>query len=421
MNERQLRCLKVIASERNIRKASHVLSRNPSSLTRMLKNTEEELGVSLFVRAKDGLRATPEGESFFLLAENVLRQFDELRAWICAEVSHAGSDPAKTDRADGGPAKTADSDGGREHAWTENEIRYLLTTREYGNISRAAQELYIAQPSLSQVVMEVEDQLGRPIFVRSKDGVRETPFGRELLKRLEMIRQGIEKLYAEMEEFQQMKRGKITFGIPMNLGTYLIPLLLPAFLEAYPGIQVHIRENNTLELEKLLTDRKIDFCIMHDQGHQESLEYTEFSDDPFYLVVPGRLREKYQFPKDQVLTAKDLTKLKGEPFVMVAARQKLRQVVDQILSRVGIRPRICCTTRSMETAKRLVAAGMGVTFLPGSYMTLYSGTEGLEWYPIDEKLGGHWKLVVANRKHESLSRGSREFLRILRERLKADS
>ncbi len=420
MNERQLRYLRAIAAEGNIRGASRVLSRNPSSLTRMLKNSEEELGVVLFARTRDGLKVTPEGECFFSLAEAVEKQFEELRVWLTAEsAKFEVEDPVCADTADGGmegmDAACDRKSKSCSRNWTENEIRYLLAIREYGNISRAAQELYVAQPSLSQMVMELEAELGHSIFQRGKKGVRVTEFGQSLLERLEAIWQGFQNIYAEMEEFQQMKRGKITFGIPMNLGTYLIPLLLPAFSEAYPGIQVNIRENNTSELEKLLMDKKIDFCIMHDMGKQESLEYTEFSDDPFYLVVPTGMRERLGFSKDQILGTENLRKLEKIPFVMVASRQKLRQVVDRILACVGIRPQIRCSTRSMETAKRLVAAGMGVTFLPGSYITLYSGTEGLEWYPVDEALGGSWKLVVAKRRNESLPRSSREFLRMLQE------
>lgn len=62
---------------------------------------------------------------------------------------------------------------------------------------------------------------------------------------------------------------------------------------------------------------------------------------------------------------------------MVAGRQKLRQVADEILIHAGLEPEIRYTTKSMETAKRLTAAGMGITFLPHSYLTLFSGVEGL--------------------------------------------
>ena len=100
---------------------------------------------------------------------------------------------------------------------------------------------------------------------------------------------------------------------------------------------------------------------------------------------------------------------------MVSARQKLRLVADQILSHAEVEPDIVCTTKSMETAKRLVAAGVGITFLPRSYLNLYSGVEGLACYPLDPGLEGSWTLAVACPKEGKMSRSSREFLKLLKE------
>lgn len=388
MNERQLHYLCTIAEEGTIQKAASVLSKNPSTLTRMLKKAEEEFDVVIFWRTAAGLVPTPEGERLLEYVKALVVWFDCLRQRT-------------------GPEK-------KSHDWTENEIRYLLTVREQQNISRAAEELFLAQPSLSQMILDLEEALGERIFVRTKSGVSETSFGTELLGYLEEIGRIFEALRREAEEFHQMKKGTITFGIPMNLGTYLLPLFLPVFCEKYPGIQVRIRENNTSELERLLLAKKIDFCIMHEHVRQDLITYERFSDDPFFLVVPVSLRGRLSFPSDRALTIDDLQKLRDLPFIMVASRQKLRLVVDGILERAGITPYIRCTTRSMETAKRLVAAGMGVTFLPYSYLTLYSGVEGLESYPLDTALGGSWKLVAAYLRNGTLSRGDQEFLRIMK-------
>ena len=88
------------------------------------------------------------------------------------------------------------------------------------------------------------------------------------------------------------------------------------------------------------------------------------------------------------------------------------------LKNAGIVPDICCTTKSMETAKRLVAAGVGLTLLPGSYLNLYSGVEGLACYALDRELEGMWQLVVAYPKEEKLPKCSREFLKLLQEILR---
>ena len=299
--------------------------------------------------------------------------------------------------------------------WSENEIRYLLYIRENESISGAAETLFIAQPSLSQVLKEIENELGFEIFKRDRNGAMETEQGSLLLDQLEEIWKLWKAMKDELGEFQELKKGTVTIGIPMNLGACILPVVVPVFRKYYPGVNVFIRENNSQELEKMMLSHKVDFCIMHFQKALEKVCYDEFYDDPFYLAVPEVFQSQVSLPEGKPLNAEDVRQLKKTPFVMVASRQKLRQVADEILGKAGIKPQICCTTKSMETAKRLAAGGMGATFLPKSYMTLYSGTEGLKCYPLDEKLGASWKLVAAYPADEKLSRVSREFLRVLKE------
>lgn len=398
MNEQQLRYICAIAREGSIQRASSFLEKNPSTVARVLKNCESELGAELFKRVGRKVIPTPEGETVIDMGSRILDRFGQLEEWIegCRTKGHTGN----------------------VHLWTENEIRYLLTIREYGNISRAAQELYVAQPSLSQMLGGLETDMGQEVFLRGKDGVSESSFGKELLNRLEAVEGLFAQLRIELEEFQKMQKGTITFGIPLNLGTYLLPRIIPVFRERFPGIRIRIRENNSHGLEQLMIGRKIDFCVLHFHEEKEQVKYEMFFEDPFYLVIPKDRKLRLGLPDRKKLTKEDLAGLRDEPFVMVSPRQKLRLVADQILKNAGIVPEICCTTKSMETVKRLVAAGTGVTFLPGSYLNLYSGVEGLVFYPLDRSLEGVWKLAVACPKEGKMAKSSREFLKLLTETLK---
>lgn len=386
MNEHHLRYIKTIAEEKSIQKAAAVLGKNPSTVTRVLKGIEQELGSELFRRTRKGLELTAEGEAVMGLTRAILVCFERLNEWI----------------------------GISEHSWRESEIRYLLAIQESGNITKAAQELYVAQPSLSQMLLELEQDLKQQIFVRNREGVTETAFGYDLLLRLQTIHNLYRQIRVELEEFQELKKGVITLGIPMNLGSYLLPLVVPVFRKRYPGMEIRIRENNSLDLEQQLLARKVDFCIMHLREELPQIFYEHFFVEPFCLVVSSELKDTFRLPQDRELTAADLSVLKNAPFVLLAAKQKVRVVSDRILTAAGINPNICCTTKSMETSKRLVAAGMGVTFLPKSYLNLYSGEEGLVSYSLAPELHGEWKMVVAYRKNEKLSRGCREFLWILK-------
>ena len=467
MNGKQLRYITAIAETGSIRGGAELLGKDASTMARTLKKMEQDFNVRLFRRTPEGLRTTPEGEAVLGIMEEIVRSCGVLsggealpgngvlssgealsdnevlpcgEALSGKEVLPSGEALPGSEVLPGSealPGKEAlpgnealpgsevlpDSEAlpGTKALpacpagsnLTEQEICYLLTIRDCGSISRAASELYIAQPSLSQVLRQVEAEFGLTIFKRTSRGVEATAEGQALLDRLYAIRGLYRRLELTVEEFQDMKRGTITFGVPQNLGAYLLPMVLPAFSAQYPGIRVRFRENNSMELDRLLLADKTDFSIMHFQEENAALAYEAFFDDPFYLVIPGGMTGRFGFPEGRKLLAEDLQPLRNAPFIMVARGQKLRQVADQILETCGIAPDIRFETKSMETAKRLAAAGLGVTFLPGSYLTLYSGMEGLACFQLDESLGASWQLVAAYPKKGGLSRSAREFLRIL--------
>ena len=386
MDERQLVYAAAIEKAGSLRQAARELDREYSTLARSLKRLEEELGSPLFRRGSLGLRTTSEGEAFFAWARQALGVFRKM---------------------------------GRkqEGNLTEREMEYLLRIRREKGIARAAQSLYIAQPSLSQILMKLEEECGFALFTREKDGVRETNEGSRFLDQVEELAGIYRKMRGQLEEFQQLKRGLVSFGIPINLGTSLLPDILPRFSALYPGVEVRFFENNSVELDRMVLEGRTDFNIMHFQSPKETLEYEILGVDPFCLAAPSSWGERLGL-KEGAIGKRELKELEPEPFIMVARGQKLRQTADEILSQAQVKPKVLCSTKSMETAKRLVAAGMGLTLLPMSYTTLLSDRKGILCVPISEELEASWKIVIAYPKGEELPCCCREFLRLLRQRMK---
>ena len=112
---------------------------------------------------------------------------------------------------------------------TDKELLYLLTIAEYGNITRAANELFISQPSLSESLSKVEQEFGTPIFHRELTGLVPTDFGTHYLETAKKILDCYQQMNLELDEYRQMRRGTLNFGIPFNLGAYLLPRILPYF------------------------------------------------------------------------------------------------------------------------------------------------------------------------------------------------
>ena len=386
MDERQLKYAAAIREAGNLRKAALLLDRESSTMARSLKRLEKELGISIFRRGTTGLSVTREGETFFLYAENALFVLDSM-GWE------------------------------NEGNLTEREIEYLTEIRRQKGIARASKILYISQPSLSQILAKIENRLGAELFYRNSGGVEETERGRRFLDQAEELADIFRKLRRELEEFQEMKKGLVSFGIPINLGTSLLPKVLPRFASLYPGVEVIFHENNSVELDKMVLNGKTDFNIMHFQEKKENLNYEKLEVDPFCLAVPAAWRIKLGLPKPDSgyeIGGEELKGLESFPFVMVSRGQKLRQTADGILAQANVKPEICCTTKSMETAKRLCAEGMGLTLLPRSYLNLFSDTKGLCCYPLREELNGSWTIVAVYPREGILPRCSREFLRLLK-------
>ena len=173
---------------------------------------------------------------------------------------------------------------------TQNELIYMLAVAEHASVSKAAAELYISQPSLSQEIKKIEEEFGRQLFVRSPSGLTPTGFGEAYLQTATQILDCYKSLLKDLDEFRDMKRGSISFGIPPNLGTCLLPRILPAYTKMYPGITVNFKEANSVELDKMLLAGKIEFNIMHYQEPHEMIRYEKIMSDPFYLVIPASLR-----------------------------------------------------------------------------------------------------------------------------------
>mgnify|MGYP002597110224 CR=1 FL=1 len=101
---------------------------------------------------------------------------------------------------------------------TSRELEYIKTVADEKSISAAARKLYIAQPSLSQVLKEVEEEVGFKIFQRDRRGAEETKAGAELLEQLEEVWKLWKEMREELGEYRELKKGTVTIGIPMNLG-----------------------------------------------------------------------------------------------------------------------------------------------------------------------------------------------------------
>ena len=306
---------------------------------------------------------------------------------------------------------------------TSRELLYVKTIADEKSITRAAQKLYLTQPSLSHCITNIEKQLGTRLFRRTSGGLVPTYAGERYYRMACEVLRVYAAFESEIAEEAELIRGRVTLGITNYLACDLLPRMLPRFHREHPGIELRIVEETTDELEKSLLSGRLDFAIMHTgagdgASADPGLAHEVLRRDPFLLIAPpdNPYADRAILRGGDAMPELDPALLSGEPFLMVSKGQRIRHVADRVLRQAGISPDIVFTSRNFETLRRLCAQGMGYTFIPRHYVGLLGGEEYLPVrYAIPERYEAFWELSVVTLKDAYLSRAAKAFLRSFRE------
>lgn len=292
------------------------------------------------------------------------------------------------------------------------QLLYTVTVAEEKSFSKAAEKLHLAQPSLSQQIAKLEKELDVVLFERSTSSVRLTDAGERFFTSALAILDGVEQLRKEMQDVASLAKGGLTLGsLPMT-GAHILPLLLPEFARRYPGIEVRLIEEATRALEQLTARGTAEMSLLTLPVQDESLEWEELLNEEICLAVPpahklhGRREVK-------------MRELVGEPFIMLKKGQGFRQVVERWCAEAGFVPAVAFESSNIETVQSLVAAGMGIAFVPRLLAHKYPRHHTGPAYVRLTEPRPYRTLVLAYRRGRYRSRAAQAFLTTARDVLQA--
>lgn len=276
----------------------------------------------------------------------------------------------------------------------DRELLYIKTIADTKSISKAAEELFIAQPSLSQALQRIERELGTHLFIREPRGMKLTYAGEKYYLMAKEILDIYSDFKSEITHINELKAGRLVIGIARYMGMNILPNILPKFNKNYPNIEIIIREENTRVLENLVLGGNVDFALthVHKKEMNEKINYEILKEDEFLLVTPkAYLKDSDKIKVKDGKSYVDLRDLEGEKFILLDINKGIRKVQDRTIKSYGINPEVVFTTKNFETAKRLAANGMGITIIPKDYLNIFSqdksydsfnlsGTEEKIWY-----------------------------------------
>lgn len=306
----------------------------------------------------------------------------------------------------------------------DKELLYIKTVADTKSISKAAKQLFIAQPSLSQAIQKIEESLGTKLFIRNHDGMTLTLAGEKYYLVAKEIMNIYNDYKNEITYINDLKKGRITMGITGFMATYLLPEILPSFKNEYPNIEMFIMEQNTTLLEEALLDGTIDFAIMHSHPLEDNknIKHELLYKDPFVLVTKKNhpLSKFSKNDKNYVYPFIDLNLFKDENFILLDKNKRIRQISDIIFNITGMNPNVSLTLKSFETARRLASTGYGVTLIPMQYIEIFTAQYDADYYFIDNNNFAYWDTCIATNPNMYLSKASKVFINMVLKHFKTN-
>lgn len=286
------------------------------------------------------------------------------------------------------------------------EIEYILTIAEEGSVTKAAQKLYIAQPSLSQVMKKIEVELGVRLFTRIKNRIKLTDAGKSFVesgKRIVSIGQDLE---SRISSLVSLHSGSLSLGTPYHLGAYVVPELLATYRKEYPDIEVNLHEGTSEELEVMILDGLIDAAIMPLPLKHANICYHPFLRSRMILVMSkSDPLNAYAYCHDgsKYPMFFDLRNASSAPFLIGQRGQRIRKVTEIVFRQAMIDPRIVLRSQNVETIRRIAAAGYGLAIMPEHYLKSFDQTIPASYYYLPPEQDYEWTIVYAFYHREKLS------------------
>jgi len=238
-----------------------------------------------------------------------------------------------------------------------HQLRYVCAIAETGSFSRAAERCHVAQPSLSQQVLKLEEDLGAKLFDRLGRSVRLTEAGRAFLPHARSILHQMDAARAGVVDKRNDVRGAVAAGVIPTIAPYLMPRYTADFAKKYPDARLRIIEETTPVLVEGLRNLSIDIAVLALPLRHKEFELFPIRTEPLFAVLP----KNHPRSSAKFLSLKDL---RGEQFVMLRDGHCFRDLSIAACARARITPRIAFESGQFSSLLGMVAAGVGITLVP---------------------------------------------------------
>ena len=308
--------------------------------------------------------------------------------------------------------------------------KYVYEVYKERSFTKAAQNLYISQPSLSARIKKMEVIIGEPLFDRSTTPLQLREVGKVYIEAAEEITQIEQRVENYINDLAGLKTGNLAVGASTLFAAYVVPSLITQFNQKFPDVHIQLIEGNTAELEEMLGSNALDFVI--DNYHYDSILYNKelYCEENILLAVPKHFSvneelKEYQLSYENIKSKKYLSRkypavplgrFADLPFIMLTQGNDTRTRGDRLCRNVGFKPNIVLEFNQQSTAYMASSTQLGATFISDILVSQLPTFENLVYYKLDGEEAKR-KVFFYYKTHKYKTRVMEEFVRMMHEQI----
>lgn len=246
-------------------------------------------------------------------------------------------------------------------------IHYLDSILKHGSYTKAAKDLYVSQPYLTQLVKRIEHEIGTEILNRQTSPLQLTEAGKLYYQHLMSLEMAHEQFHKKIAHYSTRDTQTIKIGILSSLGSYLLPLFLPDFLKQHPSVQIEIQEDYSETNEIRALNHELDFFIgQNPETLSPNLDVVSWGPHGYYAVIAEDSALSGLDPQTFEDNNAAIKTLLQEPLVLTKKGSSIRRQLDHLFQKFKIKPNIVLESTNIFTILELAKKGLGIAFVPYS-------------------------------------------------------
>jgi DNA-binding transcriptional LysR family regulator len=310
----------------------------------------------------------------------------------------------------------------------ETRLKYVYEVYRAGSFTKAAQKLFISQPSLSAMVKKVEEELGGAIFDRTSSPLELTEEGAVYIEYIQQIMKNEESLEEKLSDIRNLNKGRIRVGGSNYVISSIIPEIMKHIFFQYPGVQIELVEEGSFALHKLLEKGELDLVIDSFEAENQTFSSYKLLEETILLAVPkedpiNQKWKKYQISRkhilqrdysDVILPKEQTEILLQKPFVFLKAENNMHQHAIDTFRQYDIQPNVRLHLDQLLTSLQYTAAGLGCSFVTDTLFR-YGNRENNVCLYAFHGTNIRRNMSIVHKRNKYVSSASRLFIQIAKE------